>query len=328
MTLLRARGLTVRFGHATVVDGVDLDIDAGRTVALVGESGSGKSTLARALLGLVPLSAGTITFDGRPLLGQAPRPDPAQRRLIQMVFQNPAAALNPRLTVSRIVEEPLLMAGGMGRTARRARVAALLDQVGVPRQAAGRQPHLLSGGQRQRICIARALAAEPRLVVADEAVSALDVSVQGQILNLFINIQQALGTAYLFISHDLSVVQHVADHILVMYAGRIVEDARPEGFWRRPLHPYAQALLTAAPVADPAIMRNRRRESIMLDAPPAKEGCAYRDRCRLTTERCIAERPMLREIDDGRRVACHHAEVAERADNAAVIDMAQNDICI
>ena len=328
MTLLSARGLTVRFGGFTAVDGVDLDIEAGRTVALVGESGSGKSTVARALLGLLPLSSGTITFDGRALLGQAPRPDPAQRRAIQMVFQNPAAALNPRLTVARIIEEPLLMAGGMGRAARRVRVAALLDQVGVPRQAASRQPHLLSGGQRQRVCIARALAAEPRLVVADEAVSALDVSVQGQILNLFARIQQELGTAYLFISHDLSVVQHVADRVLVMYAGQIVEDARPEAFWRRPLHPYARALLAAAPVADPAVMRARRREGVTLDAPPAQEGCAYRDRCPLATQRCIAERPVLRAIDDGRRVACHHADALDRPGNAAVISMAQDDICI
>ena len=327
MTLLSARGVTVRFDGFTAVDGVDLDIEPGQTVALVGESGSGKSTLARAIIGLVPME-GRLTLDGRPLLGQAPRPDPAQRRVIQMIFQNPAAALNPRLTVGRLVEEPLLMLSGMRRAARQERVQALLAQVGLPAQMAGRQPHLLSGGQKQRVCIARALAAGPRLLIADEAVSALDVSVQGQILNLLADLQAALGTAYLFISHDLSVVQHVADRILVMYAGRVVEDAAPDAFWRGPLHPYARALLAAAPIADPAIARARRSIAATVDAPPATVGCAYRGRCPLATARCSAERPALRAVAGTHRAACHHAELAWPQLVTAENDMAANDKCI
>ena len=306
--LLQARGVAVRFGGFTAVDGVDLDIAAGQTVALVGESGSGKSTLARAIVGLVPLAAGTLTLEGRPLVGQAPRADPSQRRVIQMVFQNPAAALNPRLSIGRLIEEPLLMAGGMRRAVRRARVLSLLDQVGLPAASAAQLPHLLSGGQRQRVCIARALAASPRLVIADEAVSALDVSVQGQILNLLSDLQRELGTAYLFISHDLSVVQHVADRILVMYAGRVVEDAAPEAFWRGPLHPYARALLAAAPLADPGLVRPRP-DTLAVDAPPATTGCAYRGRCPHATAACAAERPALRAFDArDQRAACIHLD--------------------
>ena len=305
MTLLSARAVTVRFHGLTAVDDIDLDIEPGQTVALVGESGSGKSTLARALIGLVPMQ-GALTLDGHPLRGMAPRPDPAQRRVIQMIFQNPAAALNPRLTIGRIIEEPLIMQGGLPRITRRARVHALLAQVGLPPELAARQPHLLSGGQKQRVCIARALAASPRLLIADEAVSALDVSVQGQILNLLVDLQQQLGTAYLFISHDLSVVQHIADRILVMYAGRIVEDASPASFWRAPLHPYAGALLASAPIADPTTARARRNAAVTSDAPPAAGGCAYRARCPLATDRCTTERPLLRRIQGASRAACHH----------------------
>jgi oligopeptide/dipeptide ABC transporter ATP-binding protein len=311
----------VRFGGFTAVNGVDLAVAAGQTVAVVGESGSGKSSLARAIVGLVPLAAGSLTLEGRPLLGAAPRPDPAQRRAIQMVFQNPAAALNPRLSIGRIIEEPMIVLGGIPRAARRARVAELLDQVRLPRATAARPPHLLSGGQRQRVCIARALAAGPRLLIADEAVSALDVSVQGQILNLLDDLRHDLGLAYLFISHDLSVVQHVADRIVVMYAGRVVEDALPDAFWRGPLHPYARVLLAAAPVADPALARARRGEAVTRDASPAATGCAYRGRCGLATEICAAERPVLRVIDSsGRRAACHHAVAGAMVDAHKPLD--------
>jgi oligopeptide/dipeptide ABC transporter ATP-binding protein len=306
MTLLSVRGLTVRFAALVAVDGVDLDIEAGGTVAVVGESGSGKTTLARAIAGLVAVQSGTIHLDGQQVVGLAPRADRRHRTAIQMVFQNPDAALNPRRTVSGLVEEPLAMAG-VARAERRRRVRELLDKVGLSVEFSAKQPHQLSGGQRQRVSIARALAAAPRLVIADEAVSALDVSIQGQILNLFADLRRDFALAMLFISHDLSVVRHIAERVLVMYHGRVVEDARQASLWSRPAHPYTQALIAVAPVADPVVARQRRRMfDATADAPPDVTGCAYRSRCRRRTAICAAQAPRLVSYEAGHLVACHH----------------------
>jgi oligopeptide/dipeptide ABC transporter ATP-binding protein len=306
MTLLSVRGLTVRFGALVAVAAVDLDVGAGGTVALVGESGSGKTTLARAIAGLVAVQDGAIFLDGQQVVGLAPRAERRHRTAIQMVFQNPDAALNPRRTVAALVEEPLAMAG-VGRIERRVRGRDLLDRVGLAQEFAAKQPHQLSGGQRQRVCIARALAAAPRLIIADEAVSALDVSIQGQILNLFADLRRDFALAMLFISHDLSVVRHIADRVLVMYHGRVVEDAAQASLWLSPAHPYTQALIAVAPVADPVVARQRRAMfDASADAPPDGTGCAYRSRCRRRTARCAAEVPKLVALAAGHLVACHH----------------------
>ncbi len=306
--LLAVHGLTVRFGAHVAVDTVDLTVEAGRTLAIVGESGSGKSTLARAIAGLVRADGGTMTLDGMPLDGLAPRQHPALRLAIQMVFQNPDAALNPRRSIGQLIEEPLIMLG-RPRAARRAEVLRLMQRVGLSTDMAAKRPHHLSGGQRQRVCIARALAAEPRLMIADEAVSALDVSIQGQILNLFADLQRDLGLAYLFISHDLSVVQQVADRVMVLYAGQVMEMADAAALWQAPMHPYTQALIAAAPIPDPALARMRRREAAALapaEIAPAVGGCPYRGRCALASDTCATERPPLRPLAADHAVACHH----------------------
>jgi peptide/nickel transport system ATP-binding protein len=309
--LLSVQGLSVRFGDRLAVDTVDLVVEPGRTLAVVGESGSGKSTLARAIAGLVRPSAGRMTLDGVKLEGLAPRADRRQRLAIQMVFQNPDAALNPRRSIGQLIEEPLIMLG-RDRAMRRTEVARLMRRVGLSEDMATKRPHHLSGGQRQRVCIARALAADPRLMIADEAVSALDVSIQGQVLNLFADLQKDFGLAYLFISHDLSVVQQVADRVMVLYAGQVMEAADAAAFWRAPTHPYTRALIAAAPVPDPVLARARRREAAELapaDIAPAVGGCPYRGRCALASEICAEQRPALRAIGDDHAVACHHADV-------------------
>ena len=251
--LLSCRDVAVEFPVAgkvlRAVDGVDLDIEPATTVAVVGESGCGKSTLARAIMGLGPVSRGSITLEGKELVGLTPRQLRPLRPAVQMVFQNPFGSLNPRLTVGRIVEEPLFVQGIGDRASRRARVRELLDMVGLDAGSERQFPHQFSGGQRQRIAIARALALSPKLIVCDEPVSALDVSVQAQVLNLLVRLQRDLGIAYLFISHDLSVVRYIADRVLVMNAGRIVEAGDPQAIWANPQHPYTRSLLAAAPVA-------------------------------------------------------------------------------
>jgi oligopeptide/dipeptide ABC transporter ATP-binding protein len=313
MTLLDVEDLHVTFatpaGPLRAVAGVSLHIAAGETVGLVGESGCGKSTLGRAVLRLEQVTAGRVTLDGEDMLAARGAALARLRAAVQMVFQDPYGSLNPRRRVGSIVAQPLLIAGRRRHDAA-ARAAALLADVGLPPDAATRYPHEFSGGQRQRIGIARALALEPKLIICDEPVSALDVSVRAQVLNLLVALQQRHGIAYLFISHDLSVVEHVCDRVLVMYLGRIVETGSRERLWRRPLHPYTQALLASAPLADPQRARRRPRRILPGELPSALAppgGCAFHTRCPVVQERCRHEAPALRRFGDDAEAACHFA---------------------
>ncbi|MGD9763654.1 MAG: ABC transporter ATP-binding protein [Candidatus Binatia bacterium] len=298
--VLRRAGAVVR-----AVDGVSFDIEPGETLGVVGESGSGKSTLGRLVLRLIAPTAGTIRFADRDLLGLDPRRLRETRRAIQLVFQDPFASLDPRLRVADIVGEGLAVHGLARGAARRERVVALLERVGLRAEAAERYPHEFSGGQRQRIGIARALSLEPRLIVADEPVSALDVSIQAQILNLLQDLQETQGIAYLFIAHDLRVVEHIARRVAIMYLGRIVELAESKTLYADPHHPYTRALLSAVPSTDPA----SRRERIALrgevpspvDPPP---GCPFHPRCAYAEARCRHEVPALVGTA-AHKVACH-----------------------
>jgi peptide/nickel transport system ATP-binding protein len=320
--LVRVEGLKVHFpirdglllnrqvGAVKAVDGVDLTIEEGSTVGLVGESGCGKSTFGRALLRLSPITEGRVVFDGvdvAALSGDALR---RQRQDMQMVFQDPLASLNPRQTVETILTEPLKAHGIPFEKA--TRVRELLDQVGLPAAAAAKYPHEFSGGQRQRIGIARALALQPRFIIADEPVSALDVSIQAQVLNLLEELQQELGLTYLVIAHDLDVVRHVSDEVAVMYLGGIVEQAASDSLYDEPLHPYTKALMSAVPVPDPDVEATRERILLQGDLPsPADppQGCRFHTRCPFRqATRCDTERPALRELAPGHVVACHYAE--------------------
>jgi len=322
MSLLSALSVCVTFttprGTLRAVDDVSLTIEAGETVGLVGESGCGKSTLGKALMRLVPISNGRIIVDGRDITNLSARALAPHRAKVQMIFQDPYGSLNPRRTVGDIIGQPLSVAG-WSRADIRDRVAELMEKVALPREAAQRYPHEFSGGQRQRIGIARALVLGPKVVVCDEPVSGLDVSVRAQVINLLKDLQQATGVAYLFVSHDLSVVEHVADRVLVMYLGRIVEGGRLEDIWRQPAHPYTRALLASAPVADPKLARSRTRSLLEgelpspLDPPP---GCAFNTRCPLVQARCRAERPILRPLPGGGAVACHYDLVSACAEPA------------
>jgi oligopeptide/dipeptide ABC transporter ATP-binding protein len=299
-------------GQVKAVDGVSFTIRRGETLALVGESGCGKTTVSRCILRAIDPSSGSvkITLEGREIdLAAMPRRQLRPlRREIRMIFQDPMSSLNPRMTVAQIVGEPLLVNGLASGRELDDRVAALLEQVGLEPAWRERYPHAFSGGQRQRIGIARALALNPALIVADEPVSALDVSVQAQILNLLLDLQDRLGLTVLFVAHDLSVVKHVADRVAVMYVGRIVELAETEALYHRPLHPYTEALLSAAPTPIPGAVSNRIiLERDIADPANPPPGCAFHPRCRYAEARCKVERPELVEVEPGRQVACLRA---------------------
>jgi peptide/nickel transport system ATP-binding protein len=309
-----ARTYTVRAGwfgrraSLRAVDGVSFDVPAARTLALVGESGCGKTTTAKLSLGLIPPSAGGVTFEGEALPAPGTAPWRALRRRMQMIYQDPLGALDRRLPVLRQVAEPLAIHAVGDPADRKERALALLDTVGLAPSLAGRYPHELSGGQRQRVVLARALILEPSLIVADEPVSALDVSIQAQVLNLFEDLQARFGMAFLFISHDLKVVRQVAHEVAVMYLGRIVEQGPPEALFQDPAHPYTRALVSAIPV----VRRRAGAARIVLEGDPPNpiaipSGCAFHPRCPAAVSACRGEVPALKPMRDGRLVACHVA---------------------
>jgi len=303
------QGLFAPAATVKALDGVSFTLRARRTLAVVGESGCGKSTLARQLTLIEPPTSGALRLDG---VDAAVADKPTLRQLrqrVQMVFQNPYASLNPRKTIAAALAEPLLINTPLSARERQERVLQMIERVGLRPEHAGRYPHMFSGGQRQRVAVARAMMLQPAVVVADEPTSALDVSIQAQVLNLFMDLQEATGTAYVFISHNLAVVEHVAHDVMVMYLGRAVEQGPKTQVLGSPLHPYTRALLGAVPVLKKADRRPRIPlvgETPSPLAPPS--GCAFHTRCPLAVARCKAEVPMLRELG-GRQVACHLAEV-------------------
>jgi len=291
------------------VDGVSLTIDEGETVGLVGESGCGKTTFGRAILRLEEPTSGEIYFEGESILSYDKNKMQALRENMQIIYQDPFSSLNPRKTVAHIIGEPLLVHGMRSRKKREEKVLELLRVVGLRKEHMRRYPHQFSGGQRQRIGVARALALHPKLIVCDEAVSALDVSIQAQVINLLKDLQDEFGLTYLFISHDLSVVEHVSDRVAVMYLGKIVEFAPSQALYRTPLHPYTQALLSAVPVPDPALKSNERiilkgDVPSPIDPPP---GCSFHPRCLFAKDICSQREPEFREIRNKHFVACFFA---------------------
>jgi dipeptide transport system ATP-binding protein len=321
--LLEARDLSRHYSvsrglfkpHATVkaLNGVSFSLAAGETLAVVGESGCGKSTLARALTLIEKPTAGRLSLHGHDVTSATPGETRTLRKLVQMVFQNPYASLNPRKRVAQMLDEPLLLNTPLSAAERRERVADMLAQVGLRPEHAQRYPHMFSGGQRQRIAIARAMMLSPRLLVADEPTSALDVSIQAQILNLFMDLQERTGITYVFISHNLSVVEHIADRVMVMYLGRVVEFAPKATLFAQPLHPYTRALLSATPSLDPARRAKKIRITGELPSPlNPPSGCAFHKRCPHATAVCTEQVPELRALD-ANQVACHHAEEIARS---------------
>ncbi|MBD9653784.1 MULTISPECIES: peptide ABC transporter ATP-binding protein [unclassified Pseudomonas] len=317
-TVLTARQLTRHYSvsqglfkpSATVqaLNGVSFELQAGKTLAVVGESGCGKSTLARALTLIEEPSSGSLQIAGQEVNGANAQTRKQLRRDVQMVFQNPYASLNPRQKIGDQLAEPLLINTSLSRAERREKVQAMMSQVGLRPEHYQRYPHMFSGGQRQRIALARAMMLTPKVLVADEPTSALDVSIQAQVLNLFMDLQEEFKTGYVFISHNLSVVRHVADDVLVMYLGRPAEIGPSERIYERPLHPYTKALLSATPTIHPDPSKPKIKIVGELPNPlNPPSGCAFHKRCPYATERCQTELPLLRPLD-GREVACHHAE--------------------
>ncbi len=306
------RGIVIQrhIGDVKAVDGISFEIYRGETLGLVGESGCGKSTTGRTILQLYRPTAGEVYFDGVNLVqlkGNALR---RMRRRMQMIFQDPYASLNPRMTVGNIIAEPLEVHGVAGGKEKRERVQELLQLVGLNPYFINRYPHEFSGGQRQRIGIARALALQPDFIVCDEPISALDVSIQAQVVNLLEELQERFGLTYLFIAHDLSMVRHISDRVAVMYLGKIVELTDRDSLYTNPLHPYTQALLSAVPIPDPVIEERRERIILEGDVPsPANppRGCNFSTRCPVAMEVCFEVEPELKEVASGHRVACHLA---------------------
>jgi oligopeptide/dipeptide ABC transporter ATP-binding protein len=311
MSLLSLSDVHVRFNTAAgvvrAVSGVSLDLAVGETLGLVGESGCGKSTLGKAIMRLVPVASGAVVVDGVDIAPLDGAELTAMRRKVQMIFQDPYGSLNPRSTVGRSVAQPMVIAGWKPE-ATTERVNTLLGWVGLPADAKQRYPHEFSGGQRQRIGIARALALSPKLIICDEPVSALDVSVRAQVINLLEDLKGKFGVSYLFISHDLSVVEHIADRVAVMYLGTLVEVGGRDQIWRNPQHPYTKALLAAAPIANPKAARARQRTVLQGELPSPIDppaGCPFHSRCPIAQERCKADRPALRQVASGALAACH-----------------------
>ncbi|MEZ5798074.1 MAG: ATP-binding cassette domain-containing protein [Paracoccaceae bacterium] len=321
MTLLETRGLGVGYtlppasllGRARllpIVHDVSLTLAPGRTLGIVGESGCGKSTLGRALLRLIPPSAGQVLWQGQDM---AQIPDLRRRRAeMQIIFQDPIAALDPRMTLGRIVSRPLAtFEPGLSRRDARARAVQALEQVGLSADFADRYPHELSGGQAQRVGIARAIVGRPRMIVCDEPVSALDVSIQAQVINLLMDLQAQMGLALVFISHNLAVVRHISHDVMVMCLGRVMETAPRSAFYARPLHPYSQALMQAVPEPDPRREKGRIGSALPGELPSVlspPQGCVFATRCPRATDLCHRTRPDLRTIETDRQVACHHVE--------------------
>jgi len=316
--VLSARELTRHYqvsrglfkGHALVraLNGVSFELEAGKTLAVVGESGCGKSTLARALTLIEEPSSGSLQIAGTEVKGASKAERKQLRRDVQMVFQSPYASLNPRQKIGDQLAEPLLINTSLSKAERREKVQKMMEQVGLRPEHYQRYPHMFSGGQRQRIALARAMMLQPKVLVADEPTSALDVSIQAQVLNLFMDLQKEFNTAYVFISHNLAVVRHVADHVLVMYLGRPVEMGPKVDIYEKPLHPYTQALLSATPAIHPDPLKPKIRIVGELPNPlNPPDGCAFHKRCPYATERCAKEVPALRLVAS-RQVACHYAE--------------------
>jgi oligopeptide transport system ATP-binding protein len=316
------RGIIRReVGSVKAVDGISFDIPRGETMGLVGESGCGKSTTSRVILQLQPATAGQVFFtgaDGQRVELTALKGEPLRRirRKIQMIFQDPYASLDPRMTVRDIIGEPLIVHGVAHGKAVEERVEELLKVVGLSPLLAKRNPHELSGGQQQRVGIARALALNPELIVCDEPISALDVSIQAQVINLLEDLQERFNLTYLFIAHDLSMVRHISDRVAVMYLGVIVELASRDNLYKNPLHPYTQALLSAVPVPDPVVEENRRRVILQGDVPSPvnpPSGCRFHTRCPIAQGICREERPGWRDAGGGHFVACHYSSEVNRS---------------
>ncbi len=298
-------------GQVRAVDGVSFDIYRGETLGLVGETGSGKTTVGRTMIRLYEPTAGSVYYDGVDLMALEGDELNQLRAHLAMMFQDPYASLNPRMTIGSIVGEPLEVHGIAKGNEKRKRVQQLLEQVGLNPNFVNRYPHEFSGGQRQRIGIARALALKPDLIICDEPISSLDVSIQAQVVNLLEDLQSELGLTYLFIAHDLSMVRHISDRIAVMYLGKIVELADRDSIYLRPLHPYTQALMSAVPLPDPEVQQRRERIILVGDIPsPANppEGCNFHTRCPIAQDDCRLDEPELRELRPGHLVACHYAE--------------------